>query len=89
MGSVNLLDWDDGTDIITTPVSASAANSASLQSGKIVLKEWSEQLISSNKFQQLWTDLPTAFNGKICSLTVTPSSVGEVEALFKQEKVGF
>lgn len=84
MGSVNLLDWNDEQP------SGPAASSASQRAPRLLLKDLSAPAagISAPRFQQLWSELPEAFSGKICSLaSAANASITEYEAILREEKV--
>jgi len=77
-GSVNLLDWDD--DHSPAPMAPKPVVVQRLQ-----LKEGA--VIPPARFQQLWSSLPEAFNGRLCQLSSAPSGGPELEAHLRGEKV--
>lgn len=82
VGSVNLLDWSDEAPSQTLP------QQAARPSARLVLKDLSPASITAGRFQQLWGELPEAFNGPIFSLASAASAtVADYEALLREEKV--
>lgn len=82
VGSVNLLDWDEEIPSIQPAVSPMASSTA------IKSVTLSDQIdITPVKFQELWTSLPDAISGPICTLSQAPATVAELEPLLLNSKV--
>lgn len=77
--AVNLLDFDDSPAIIHQQ-----PQQAVLPTG-IVLQPSFE--MSPPQFQQYWTQVPDAFNGKLCQLQRAPTEKSDIELAVRQYHV--
>lgn len=86
--SVNLLDWGDSPVKATapSPIAATAHSGASLMAAPPTLR-LSDDHMTPQRFQHLWSTLSESFNGFLCRLSNLPNSTADIECRMKKFQV--